>query len=108
MGELKKWLDQEWVRIDSEGNIADSCGTSENKKMPDRCLPKKQAQRMTKAERKATAQKKKREQKKGKKVVPNTKAGKVTGMREGGEVRSQIARGCGAVLGNRRKQTKYY
>ena len=63
---------------------------------------------MTKAERKATAAKKKREQKKGKKVVPNTKAGKVTGMRDGGEVRSQIARGCGAVLSNRRKQTKYY
>ena len=108
MGELKKWLDQEWVRIDSEGNIAGSCGTSKDTKMPDRCLPKKKAQSMTKEERKATAQKKKRGQKKGKKVVANTKEGKVTGMRKGGEVRSQIARGCGAVLSNRRKQTKYY
>ena len=108
MGELKKWLDQEWVRIDSEGNIAGSCGTSKDTKMPDRCLPKKKAQTMTKEERKATAQKKKREQKKGKTVVANTKEGKVTGMRKGGEVRSQIARGCGAVLSNRRKQTKYY
>jgi hypothetical protein len=108
MGELKKWLDQEWVRIDSEGNIAGSCGTSKDTKMPDRCLPKKKAQGMTKEERKATAQKKKRGQKKGKKVVANTKAGKVTGMRDGGGVNSRIARGCGAVLSDRRKQTKYY
>ena len=108
MGELKKWLDQEWVRIDGEGNIDGPCGTSKDTKRPDRCLPKKKAQSMTKDERKATAQKKKREQKKGKTVVANTKKGKVKGMREGGEVRSQIARGCGAVLGNRRKQTKYY
>ena len=108
MGELKKWLDQEWVRIDGEGNIVGPCGTSKDTKRPDRCLPKKKAQSMTKDERKATAQKKKREQKKGKTVVANTKKGKVKGMREGGEVRSQIARGCGAVLGNRRKQTKYF
>jgi hypothetical protein len=33
MGELKKWRDQEWVRIDSSGNIAGECGTSENKKI---------------------------------------------------------------------------
>ena len=31
MGELKKWLDQDWVRIDSSGNIVGECGTSKKK-----------------------------------------------------------------------------
>ena len=38
MGELKKWLDQEWVRIDSSGNIKGPCGTSKDKKNPDKSL----------------------------------------------------------------------
>jgi hypothetical protein len=44
-----------------------------NKKVPSRCLPRKKAQGMTKAERKASAQKKKREGKKGKQFVKNPK-----------------------------------
>ncbi len=32
MGELKKWRDQKWVRIDSSGNIVGDCGTSKDKK----------------------------------------------------------------------------
>ena len=32
MGELKKWVNQNWVRIDSEGNIVGKCGTSPDKK----------------------------------------------------------------------------
>ena len=35
MGELKKWRDQDWVRIDSSGNIAGKCGTSKDKTNPD-------------------------------------------------------------------------
>ena len=77
MGELKKWLDQEWVRIDSSGNIKGPCGTSKDKKNPDRCLPKKKAQSLSKQERAATAKKKKREGRGGKTVVSNTKAAKV-------------------------------
>ena len=39
MGELKKWLDQKWVRIDTQGNIVGECGSSENKKtQTDACL----------------------------------------------------------------------
>ena len=38
MGKLKEWLDEDWVRIDSSGNIVGECGTSKNKKRPDRCL----------------------------------------------------------------------
>ena len=106
MGELKKWRDQEWVRIDSSGNIAGECGTSENKKNPDRCLPRAKAQSLSKSERAATARKKKREGAKGKQVVSNTKAAKVQMAACGGEARKNH-KGCGAVMSNRRKKTRY-
>lgn len=102
MGELQKWLDQDWVRIDSSGNIAGECGTSKDKKNPDRCLPRSKAQSLSKSERAATAAKKKREGSKGKQVVSNTKSAKVRKMAKGGVV----ARGCGAILSDRRKKTK--
>jgi len=80
MGELKKWRDEKWVRIGLDGSIKGACGTSKNKKNPDRCLPLAKAKSMTKAERERakTARKKKRAGAKGKTVVANTKAGRVT------------------------------
>ncbi len=75
MGELKKWRDEKWVRIGMDGSIMGACGTSKNKKNPDRCLPMAKAKSMTKAERAATARKKKRA---GRTVVANTAAGRVT------------------------------
>jgi hypothetical protein len=57
--------------------------------------------------RAATARKKKKAGKKGKTVVKNTPKATVKNMSKGGEVRQEIARGCGAVLQNRRKVTKY-
>lgn len=78
MGALKKWRQQRWVRIGTDGSIKGECGTSKDKKNPDRCLPYKKAMSMTKAERAATAKKKKREGSKGKTYVSNTKKGKVT------------------------------
>ena len=78
MGELKKWRDEKWVRIGTDGSILGACGTSKDKKNPDRCLPLKKAKSMSKSERAATARKKKREGRKGKTVVSNTKEGKVT------------------------------
>ena len=118
-GELKKWRDQNWVRIDSSGNIAGKCGTSKDKKNPDRCLPASKARSLTQSERKSTAAKKKREGKNGKTFVKNTKAAEVKRAANGGEITKQkakrttpaskdgkvVARGCGAVLANRRKYT---
>ena len=76
---LRDWFKKEkWVRISSSGNIAGPCGTSKNKKNPDRCLPKAKAQSLTKGQRAATAQKKKKAGAKGKTVVKNTKKAKVT------------------------------
>jgi hypothetical protein len=74
MGALKKWRDQKWVRIGTDGSILGECGTSKNKKRPDRCLPLKKAQSLTKSQRAATARKKKAATKQ---FVPNTKAAKV-------------------------------
>lgn len=118
MGDLKDWVDEDWVRIDSQGNIAGKCGTSKDKKNPDRCLPRSKAQSLSKSERAATARKKKKEGSKGKQVVSNTKAAKVTRMSLGGEVTkpkrkftgktvpgTAVARGCGAIMSERRKRT---
>lgn len=119
MGELKKWRDQNWVRINSSGEIAGKCGTSKDKKNPDRCLPASKARSLSKSERRSTAAKKKREGAKGKTVVKNTKAAEVQNARCGGEISHQnakrksprpkngkvVARGCGKVLSNRRKFT---
>jgi|TARA_R110000803_G_scaffold94616_1_gene162300 hypothetical protein len=121
MGELKKWRDQNWVRIGADGSIKGPCGTSKDKKNPDRCLPESKAKSLTKGQRKATAAKKKRAGSKGQQVVKNTKAATVKNMSRGGDPSvtkakrpfrgntspgSVVARGCGKVLTSRRKQTK--
>jgi len=121
MGALKKWRDQNWVRIGTDGKIKGKCGTSKDKKNPDRCLPRSKANSLSKSERASTARKKKREGAKGKQVVSNTKKAKVTKMARGGAVGetkpkrpfrgkrqegTAVARGCGAVMNGRRKRTK--
>ena len=120
MGELKKWLKQDWVRIGTDGEIKGKCGTSKDKKNPDRCLPRKKAQSLSKEERAKTARKKKSAGKKGKTVVSNTKKAKVRNMNDGGVVETKskrkfngknipgtaVARGCGKVMSSRRKRTK--
>jgi len=77
VGELKKWREQKWVRIGTDGSIKGACGTSKDKKNPDRCLPLAKARSMSKAERAATARRKKKYGRK-KQFVSNTKAGRVT------------------------------
>lgn len=77
MAQLKNWLKQKWVRIGTDGSIKGACGTSKNKKRPDRCLPSAKANSLTKAQRAATARKKKRAGAAGKTVVRNTKAARV-------------------------------
>lgn len=79
MGELKKWRDEKWVRIGTDGSIKGECGTSKNKKNPDRCLPLAKAKSMSKAERAATAKRKKRRGGSRRQFVSNTSAGKVSG-----------------------------
>ena len=116
MGELKKWLKQDWVRIGTDGSIKGKCGTSKDKKNPDRCLPSAKARSLSKAERASTARKKKKAGAKGKTVVSNTKPAKVRNLEKGGPVKrpfrgkkvagTAVARGCGVIMANRRKRTK--
>jgi len=121
MGELKKWLDQKWVRIGTDGSIKGECGTSKDKKNPDRCLPAAKARSLSKKDRAATAKKKKKAGKKGKTVVKNTKKAEVKNLKNGGEIQTTkpkrpfkgktkkgtaVAKGCGAVMENRRKRTQ--
>ena len=73
MGELKKWREQNWVRIGTDGKIKGPCGTSKNKKNPDRCLPLSKARRLSKRALAKTARKKKREGSLGKQFVKNTR-----------------------------------
>jgi hypothetical protein len=74
---LRDWFKKEnWVRINTSGNITGPCGTMKKGKATTRCLPKKKAQSLTKAERKATVAKKVKGSKKGKQFVGNTKPAK--------------------------------
>ncbi len=76
---LKNWFKKEnWVRIDTQGNIAGKCGTMPKGKATQRCLPRAKANSLTKAQRRATARKKVRGSKKGKQFVKNTKKAKVS------------------------------
>ena len=78
MGELKKWREQNWVRIGTDGKIKGPCGTSKNKKNPDRCLPMAKARSLSQSQRAATAKKKKRAGAKGKQFVANTPKARVS------------------------------
>ena len=73
---LRNWFKEEdWVRIDTQGNITGPCGTMKKGKATTRCLPRKKAQTLTKKQRAATARKKARSKKQ---FVKNTKAAKVS------------------------------
>ena len=77
MSQLAQWRKQNWVRIGTDGSIKGPCGTSKDKKNPDRCLPKKKARSLSKSERASTARKKKTAGAKGRTVVANTPKAKV-------------------------------
>jgi len=70
---LRDWFKKEdWVRIDTAGNITGDCGTMKKGKATTRCLPRKKAQSLSKAERAKTSKKKVAGSKKGKQFVKNT------------------------------------
>jgi hypothetical protein len=75
---LRDWFKKEdWVRIDTQGNITGPCGTMKKGQATTRCLPRAKANSLTKAERAATARKKAAADRKGDRVVPNTDKAKV-------------------------------
>ena len=66
MGALKNWVKQDWVRIGSDGKIKGKCGTSKDKKNPDRCLPRAKAESLSKRQLASTARKRKKQEQKEK------------------------------------------
>jgi len=75
---LHDWFKKEdWVRIDTQGNITGSCGTMKKGQATTRCLPRAKANSLSKEERAATARKKANADRKGDRVVPNTNKAKV-------------------------------
>jgi sRNA-binding protein len=74
---LRDWFKKEdWVRIDTAGNITGPCGTMKKGDATTRCLPRKKAQSLSKKERAATSRKKATASRKGKQFVSNTKPAK--------------------------------
>ena len=76
-GKLKQWLREKWVRVGTDGNVKGECGTSPDKKNPDRCLPMAKAKSLSQSDRAATAKKKKQEGGANKQFVSNTEKAKV-------------------------------
>ena len=77
---LRDWFKKEdWVRIDTAGNITGPCGTMKKGNKTTRCLPRAKANSLTKAERAATSKKKAASDKQ---FVPNTDKAKVK-LKEG-------------------------
>lgn len=75
---LYDWFKKEdWVRIDTQGNITGPCGTMKKGKATTRCLPRAKANRLSKKERASTSRKKASADRKGDRVVSNTDKAKV-------------------------------
>jgi hypothetical protein len=75
---LHDWFKKEdWVRIDTQGNITGPCGTMKKGQATTRCLPRAKANSLSKEERAATARKKANADRKGDRVVSNTPKAKV-------------------------------
>ena len=86
MGALKDWVKQDWVRIGPDGKIKGKCGTSKDKKNPDRCLPRAKANKLSQSQSASTARKKKAAGSEGKTVVANTPSAKVSFKAKNGGV----------------------
>lgn len=70
-GQLQSWLDQDWVRIGSDGTILGSCGSRKEAEGKPKCLPRSKAESLSKAERaKLVARKRKKDPNKDRKGKP--------------------------------------
>lgn len=105
MGQLQQWLDEDWVRIGSDGSILGSCGSKKEAEGKPKCLPRKKAESMSKKERAKLVDRKRKKDpnpdRKGKPIMVSNK------LREGGPVtknskkRRITIRGQGVVMRDR-------
>jgi len=69
--DLNQWFKDDWVRIDTQGNIKGKCGKKKKSKKTQRCLHRKKEKSLSKKQRAATSRKK---TKSNKQYESNTKA----------------------------------
>jgi len=99
MGQLQQWLDEDWVRIGSDGSILGSCGSKKEAEGKPKCLPRKKAEGMSKEARaKLVARKRKKDPNPNRKGKPIMVSNKLSG---GGPVVKRTIRGQGIVMKNR-------
>ena len=92
---LHDWFKKEdWVRIDTAGNITGPCGTMKKGNKTTRCLPRAKANSLTKAERAATSKKKAVSDKQ---FVSNTKKAKVKLRESNSQIKSELKDVLGEV-----------
>lgn len=104
MGQLQQWLDEDWVRIGSDGSILGSCGSKKEAEGKPKCLPRKKAEGMSKEARaKLVARKRKKDPNPNRKGKPIMVSNKLSG---GGPVVKRTIRGQGIVMTNRLRQNK--
>ena len=87
MGELKKWLDQKWVRINTEAKLSASAA---RRRISVIQIVVCQRQKLAPSRRQSVRQqheKETRRVKKARRLLKNTRKATVTNMSEGGEVR---------------------
>lgn len=78
--DIGQWFDENWVRISAEGRVLGACGDRGDREGKPKCVPKRRAQNMTKAERRAAVRRKRRadpnEDRKGKAKMVSTEGKK--------------------------------
>ena len=105
---LKEWFKEDWVDIGSpkkKGGFQ-ACGrysTKGSKRKYPKCVPRSKANNMTASERTSAVQRKR--------AKPQGVGGKPTNVKtfakNGGLISKRNHRGCGAVMPDRRKKTRY-
>jgi len=99
MGELRNWLDEDWVRIGADGTILGSCGSRKEAEGKPKCLPRKKAEGMSKEARaKLVARKRKKDPNPDRNGKPIMESNKLSG---GGSVVKKTIRGQGIVMASK-------
>jgi len=109
---LKEWFGKgpkgDWVdigapKVDGKFQQCGRASTKKSKRKYPKCVPRSKANAMTAAERRSAVQRKR--------AKPQGVGGKPTNVKtmakDGGFITKRNHRGCGAVMPDRRKKTRY-
>ena len=108
-GGLRKWVAEKWVDIGApkKNGKYQPCGRQKgSKRKYPKCVPLAKARSMSESQKRSAVKRKRAAGNPGGKPTNVSTFTKRQNARNGGLIRSGIARGCGKVA--RRKTTKYY